>query len=191
MDEPTKASTADENPDEEIADDLSEISDEFDDILELQEVISHNLFQPELQLIEFQCVQDVQMKEQPPQADVEKSPAKEASSPEPPTSEMKPKSNSPAEKPIDEEIEQAAPAEPASVTKISEDADRSKDLSDDIDLDFEEISDGELEEEACLRYVFKSMLLNLSLKFSISNDIFIEFNLQRVPHQRYWRCVGC
>lgn len=77
---------------------------------------------------------------------------KEASSPEPPTSEVKPPTNTPVEKPADEEIEQATPAEPAPITKITtDDADRSKDLSDDIDLDFEEISDGELEEEACLR----------------------------------------
>lgn len=36
----------------------------------------------------------------------------------------------------------------ATPTKSPDDVDRSKDLSDDIDLDFEEISDGELEEEA-------------------------------------------
>lgn len=39
LDESTKSATADENPDnDEIADDLSEISDEFDDILGQQEV---------------------------------------------------------------------------------------------------------------------------------------------------------
>lgn len=52
---------------------------------------------------------------------------------------------------VDKSIDQnesAQGGEQLTPAKSPEEADRTKDLSDDIDLDFEEISDGELEEEA-------------------------------------------
>lgn len=82
----------------------------------------------------------------------EKTVEKETSATEALSTEAQVQSTPQADKSVTEETESAAPVEQP-VVKIAEDADRSKDLCDDIDLDFEEISDGELEEEAGLRYV--------------------------------------
>lgn len=66
-----------------------------------------------------------------------------------PTTKAKPVNDTEIEKPVDE-AEVLAIQDHLSITK-SEENDRSKDLCDDIDLDFEEISDGELEEEARIK----------------------------------------
>lgn len=93
-------------------------------------------------------------KEPPSEEAVEKPATKETSTVEtsPKPVQTAPATQAVAVEPAVEEIESATPVEQAPVAKPApDDADRSKDLSDDIDLDFEEISDGELEEEACLR----------------------------------------
>lgn len=59
-------------------------------------------------------------------------------------------SNTQIDKPI-EETESVAPTDQFASVKTPDEIERSKELNDDLDLDFEEISDGELEEEACLR----------------------------------------
>lgn len=100
--------------------------------------------------------QDIQIKEPPSEVIAEKPAAKEASPVEmsPKLVQSTPATQAEPSEPVVEEIESVTPVEQTPVAKpVPEDAERSKDLSDDIDLDFEEISDGELEEEACLRYV--------------------------------------
>ncbi|XP_055304030.1 fl(2)d-associated complex component-like [Sitodiplosis mosellana] len=126
-----KSTNPDENPDggEEIADDdLSEISDEADDILGQQE--------------------DANAKTQPKpvESTAEKSITEESKES---TTQLANEEKKTAEKSIDQNDCAQQVRENLTPAKSPEEAtDRSKDLSDDIDLDFEEISDGELEEEA-------------------------------------------
>lgn len=83
--------------------------------------------------------------QQPPESAVEKSTTEELK--ESTTPMTKDSTEAETEKSVDQN-DCAQVRENLTPAKSPEEPDRSKDLSDDIDLDFEEISDGELEEEA-------------------------------------------
>lgn len=159
-DEPTQKSTPDDNPDgEEIADDLSEISDEADEILGQQEVYSSH-FQARflfLQAIDgvingvflyISFVQDGSAKTQPNENVIEKTVQDEPK--ESPVQKAKDSNDRDAvdKSSIEQNESLHAGEQHQLLAAKSPDEPDSKDLCDDIDLDFEEISDGELEEEA-------------------------------------------
>lgn len=140
----TKVANPDEDG-EEIADDLSEISDEADDILGQQEVrIDSKFF--------FEKITNIRYFQEK-QSDIEpvddKKVVEEFEANATPVTKAKEANDIELEKIVDEE---STPLQDhLSSAKSSEENDRSKDLCDDIDLDFEEISDGELEEEARMK----------------------------------------
>ncbi|XP_031628570.1 fl(2)d-associated complex component-like isoform X2 [Contarinia nasturtii] len=119
---------ADGEDGEEIADDLSEISDEADDILGQQEDTNTKSQQAIETVVGEKLVADVEMKETA-------------------VSALKDSVHAENDKSIDPN-DSVHMRENITPTKSPEEPDRTKELCDDIDLDFEEISDGELEEEA-------------------------------------------
>lgn len=145
----SKSLNIDENADEEIADDLSEISDEADDILGQQEVkdvfIPQSTYCLNNKHITLNLFKSKESKSQPTEHAVEKSMTEESKDNS--NQVVKDSNDADTDKSIEQNDNTQGP-EHLTPAKSPEEADRSKDLIDDIDLDFEEISDGELEEEA-------------------------------------------
>lgn len=158
IEEPSKSSNQDEFT-EEIADDLSEISDEADDILLGQQEVCSPQYGIFTAFESIQCFvnvhfiiwqQDSPMKQQPIEK-MDDTPTIEESETNHSAPGLQKELNEPEmQKEIKREEKLHTPEQIASA-KIAVEIDRSKDLGDDIDLDFEEISDGELEEEARIK----------------------------------------
>lgn len=156
IDEPSKSSNQDEFA-EEIADDLSEISDEADDILGQQEACIpsklKDFFNLYISFLTIKCIflkQDSQMKQQPIEK-MDVTPIVEESETNLSAPGLKKELNDPEIEKDNKREEKLQTPEQNASAKTPEEVDRSKDLGDDLDLDFEEISDGELEEEARIK----------------------------------------